>query len=164
MENYTKNLRGQGAAEYLILLAVVLIVAMVAVVLLGFFPGMAGDAQISSSQSYWSSTKPISILQWGQTSTSNLFLKVQNNGERQIQINSINISGTGASGSFVPTGNEGYLSVGGQLVAEVLIDQNCTPGNNYEYDVNVSYMTPGGLSIQRKQVGEKTIIGKCGGS
>lgn len=158
-----RYLKGQGAVEYLVLLAVVLIVAMVAVVLLGFFPGMSSDAKISTAQSYWSSAKPISILQWGQTSTSNLYLKVQNNGEQQIQITSINISGTGATGGYTPAGTEGYLSVGNQLTAEVVVDQNCTAGNNYEYNVNISYTTPEGLSIQRKQVGESPVVGKCGG-
>jgi hypothetical protein len=47
-------LNGQGATEYLVLLAVVLIVALVSVALLGFFPGMSGDAKIAQSQVYWS--------------------------------------------------------------------------------------------------------------
>ena len=38
-------MKAQGATEYLVLLAVVLIVALVSVALLGFFPGMAGDIQ-----------------------------------------------------------------------------------------------------------------------
>jgi hypothetical protein len=55
---------GQGATEYLVLLAVVLIVALVSVALLGFFPGMASDAQATQSQMYWRSTSPISIEEW----------------------------------------------------------------------------------------------------
>jgi hypothetical protein len=43
------------------LLAVVLIVALVSVALLGFFPGMASDAQITQSQMYWQSASPIAI-------------------------------------------------------------------------------------------------------
>jgi hypothetical protein len=50
---------GQGATEYLVLPAVVLIVALVSVALLGFFPGMASDAQITQSQAYWQSAQPI---------------------------------------------------------------------------------------------------------
>ena len=56
-------MRAQGATEYLILLAVVLIVALVSVALLGFFPGMASDAQITQSQTYWQSTSPIAIIE-----------------------------------------------------------------------------------------------------
>ena len=57
--------KGQGATEYLVLLAVVLIVALVSVALLGFFPGMASDAQITQSKMYWSSASPISIVESG---------------------------------------------------------------------------------------------------
>jgi hypothetical protein len=37
-----------------VLLAVVLIIALVSVALLGFFPGMSEDAKITQSQAYWS--------------------------------------------------------------------------------------------------------------
>ena len=60
MRNYHA---GQGATEYLVLLAVVLVVALVLVALLGFFPGMASDAQLEQSRLYWSSAYPISITQ-----------------------------------------------------------------------------------------------------
>lgn len=56
---------GQGATEYFVLLAVVLIVALVSVALLGFFPGMASDSQIAQSQAYWRSAQPISIVEVG---------------------------------------------------------------------------------------------------
>jgi len=49
----------------LVLLAVVLIVALVSVALLGFFPGMASDAQIAQSKAYWSSASPIAITDFG---------------------------------------------------------------------------------------------------
>ena len=54
---------GQGATEYLVLLAVVLIVALVSVALLGFFPGMASDAQLTQSDTYWKSASPISLVE-----------------------------------------------------------------------------------------------------
>jgi len=60
-----RPLVGQGATEYLVLLAVVLIVALVSVALLGFFPGMASDAQITQSKAYWASAQPIAITDVG---------------------------------------------------------------------------------------------------
>jgi len=56
------KLFGQGATEYLVLLAVVLIVALVSVALLGFFPGMASDAKVTQSQMYWKSATPIAVI------------------------------------------------------------------------------------------------------
>ncbi|MEM2138065.1 MAG: hypothetical protein QW568_03170 [Candidatus Anstonellaceae archaeon] len=57
------NSKGQGATEYLVLLAVVLIIGLVTTALLGFFPGVAGDVSISESTLYWSATTPIKVLE-----------------------------------------------------------------------------------------------------
>lgn len=54
-------MRAQGSTEYLVLLAVVLIIALVPITLLGFFPGMASDQQITESQAYWKSASPIAV-------------------------------------------------------------------------------------------------------
>ena len=60
-----KSRLGQGATEYLVLLAVVLIVALVSVALLGFFPGMASEAQETQSKIYWQSASQVAIVEWG---------------------------------------------------------------------------------------------------
>ncbi len=88
------QLRAQGATEYLVLLAVVLIVALVSIALLGFFPGMASDAQETQSKTYWSSASPIAITEWGAMSYSASvltnyampYLRLKNNGAYPIRI------------------------------------------------------------------------------
>ena len=90
---------GQGATEYLVLLAVVLIVALVSVALLGFFPGMASDAQITQSQMYWKSASPVAIVESAarvRTSDGDTFpyLLLRNNGAYPIRITGI-IGGDG---------------------------------------------------------------------
>ena len=72
------NMKGQGATEYLVLLAVVLMIALVSIALLGFFPGLAGDAKKTQSDSYWKSSRPFGILEHSQSSAT-LSLLVQNN-------------------------------------------------------------------------------------
>ncbi len=86
-------LRAQGATEYLVLLAVVLIVALVSVALLGFFPGMASDAQVTQAQIYWSSASPIAIIETSaRTVRTNpaaeswFYLKLRNTGSYPIRI------------------------------------------------------------------------------
>jgi len=86
--------RAQGATEYLVLLAVVLIVALVSVALLGFFPGMASDAQIAQSQMYWKSAQPVSIVESGARVTSGdgyayPYLRIRNTGAYSIRITGI---------------------------------------------------------------------------
>jgi hypothetical protein len=94
------TLLAQGATEYLVLLAVVLIVALVSVALLDFFPGMASDAQITQSQAYWRSATPIAIVESGaKTQVNNPgstypYLRIKNNGAYPIRLTGI-IGGDG---------------------------------------------------------------------
>ena len=91
--------KAQGATEYLVLLAVVLIVALVSVALLGFFPSMASDAQITQSQMYWKSASPIAITEAMAgaemaSGTTYPYLRMKNNGAYPIRITAI-IGGDG---------------------------------------------------------------------
>jgi len=92
--------KGQGATEYLVLLAVVLIVALVSVALLGFFPGMASDAQMTQSKTYWASAQPISMTEWGARAYSGngnvyLYLRIKNSGAYPARVTGL-VGGDGA--------------------------------------------------------------------
>jgi len=105
-------LRAQGATEYLVLLAVVLIVALVSVALLGFMPGMASDAQITQSQTYWQSATPIAIIEtgargfFGLGGHTVLYLRIQNTGPYKITITKVLAGNSSAAyvwrGSWYP--------------------------------------------------------------
>ena len=87
-------LRGQGATEYLVLLAVVLIIALVGIALLGFFPGTASDAQMTESKLYWQSVNPIVIIEWSARTWSGNgltypYLRIKNNGQYPIRITAV---------------------------------------------------------------------------
>lgn len=89
------ELRAQGATEYLVLLAVVLIIALVGIALLGFFPGTASDAQVSESRIYWQSASPIAIVEWDAKAYSDgtmPYIRLRNMGVEKITITKI-ISG-----------------------------------------------------------------------
>jgi hypothetical protein len=95
------QVHAQGATEYLVLLAVVLIVALVSVALLGFFPGMASDAQITQSQTYWKSASPIAIVESGARVYSGdgsayLYLRVRNVGVQPLRLTKL-VGGDGTS-------------------------------------------------------------------
>jgi hypothetical protein len=129
-------MKAQGATEYLVLLAVVLIVALVSVALLGFFPGMASDSQITQSQMYWQSASPISIVETGaralaSTGNTYTYLRFRNSDAYPIRITAlVGGDGTkitifegytcGASGAtnisdflYLGPGEEGYLGYSG---------------------------------------------------
>jgi len=110
-------MKAQGATEYLVLLAVVLIVALVSVALLGFFPGMASDSQRQQSEMYWRGAQPISITEWAAElwtgdSTTFPYLRIRNSGAYPVRITGIvgadnakiTVFYTGASCGISPAG------------------------------------------------------------
>jgi hypothetical protein len=108
-------MKAQGATEYLVLLAVVLIVALVSVALLGFFPGMASDAQVAQSQMYWRSATPIAITEAGaralqQNAITYPYFRLRNNGNYPIRITAIIDSENNAQTVFGSTGSCGMPS------------------------------------------------------
>jgi len=113
----------------------VLIVALVSVALLGFFPGMASDAQMTQNQAYWQSASPIQILESGARYASSgsgqtrLYLRLRNAGAYPIRITKIYgadggytdaiwVSGgdpCGAPAGNIPMGNYTYIAPGAEL-------------------------------------------------
>lgn len=116
--------RGQGATEYLVLLAVVLIIALVGVALLGFFPGTANDAQIQESDIYWQSATPIAITDsvvhgWVNGASLNFpYLKVRNTGGYPVRITKLlgdsgqEISRIGVNGTALQMSDYYYMAPG----------------------------------------------------
>ena len=152
--------KGQGATEYLVLLAVVLIVAMVAIALLGFFPGLAGDAKMAQSDSYWRGTaRPFAVLEHSLKGT-NLTLVLQNTEANQRQLTNISIAGSGFSYTGTPTVS--YYSGGEKHIENMaLTGTSCTAGSGYELYLNFTYSNADGTISGIKQYGEKPLAGKC---
>jgi len=145
--------RGQGATEYLVLLAVVLIVALVSVALLGFFPGMASDARISQSQSYWrGQARPFSILENSITAAGAGTLVLQN-----VEANGPYTITAIAAGACTNATSTAFAA--GETKTMTLA--SCTAGTAgavYDISVNITYTTPN--SVSSKQYGTKNLIGK----
>jgi len=67
---------------------------LVSVALLGFFPGMASDAQITQSQMYWKGAQPISVVEGGamyrvSQGYTFLYMRLRNSGAYPIRITGI---------------------------------------------------------------------------
>lgn len=100
--------RAQGATEYLVLLAVVLIIALVGIALLGFFPGTASEGRIAESQMYWRSATPLSVDAQGAYYATDgtyiwtiAYLRVKNNGNYPVRL----------VGMFADNGNGNYVEI-----------------------------------------------------
>jgi len=145
--------RGQGATEYLVLLAVVLIVALVSVALLGFFPGMASDARITQSSSYWrGQARPFAILDNSCTTTTCVLIlqNMEANGPYTITSLGLSTCTANATSTSFAAGETKTMSIG--------TCPSGTSGSVYDLNVTITYTTPNGVTS--KQYGTKNVIGK----
>ena len=149
--------KGQGATEYLVLLAVVLIIALVSIALLGFFPGLASDARITQSNSYWrGEARPFAILEHSFNSTAGKLI-IQNN-DASGSLTAITAYVGTCNAASVPTG------LGPGETGVVTFNVSCgtgqptTSGSVYDLNVSFGYTTPNGIA--GKQYGAKNIVGK----
>jgi len=144
--------RGQGATEYLVLLAVVLIVALVSVALLGFFPGMASDARIAQSQSYWrGEARPFAILESSINGAVATFVIQNMEATSPYAITQLAV-GAGTNNTSITFGS-------GEVKTITMAYPNGTSGATYDLSVNITYTTPNGITGV-KQYGTKNLIGK----
>lgn len=157
------KLKGQGATEYLVLLAVVLIIALVSIALLGFFPGLATDAQITQSAAYWrSEVRPYAIIdssaQSSNGNVNNVTLVLQNvDASGTFTLTNLSISTPTGSGSF----NTSTSFAPGEIKNIELNLTTASPpvaGEVYELTVNITYISPN--SVTNTEFGTKTLIGR----
>ncbi|MEM2137757.1 MAG: hypothetical protein QW568_01595 [Candidatus Anstonellaceae archaeon] len=101
-----KDFRGQGATEYLVMLGIVLIVALVVASLINFYPGTVSDNQLVENQLYWRNAKPLAVYDIiaypnvVATYTSDVAMTIKNTGDYPITL--IKIFGDNASGAERP--------------------------------------------------------------
>lgn len=156
------KLSGQGATEYLVLLAVVLIVALVSIALLGFFPGLSTDAKITQSKSYWSGARPFAITEYAiSAATTNAALVLQNNDAAStLTITSITLAlpnGTRSVNSSGATLGPGESKAMGVSCANV--SSGAVAGGSYGLKVTINYTASNGIS-NAQTGGDKLLSGK----
>ncbi len=147
--------KGQGATEYLVLLAVVLIIALVSIALLGFFPGLASDARITQSNSYWrGEARPFAILEHSVTTSGvGSFILQNNDASGSFTMTNVSIGGSSNSTSITFAAGESRAITINNVTAG-----SQTSGGVYDLQVNITYTTPGGIT--GKQYGAKNLVGK----
>ena len=150
--------KGQGSTEYLVLLAIVLVVAGVVVYLLGFFPGLTGGISEDQSKIYWKSITPVSIIDYQVSSGTGLAqLDLQNTLNEDISITSLAFDGnalTGLTNSNLTAGQRKTVS------GTVPIGVRCSgPGVRYTHKVVITYNT--NSLVGKQEQGDKELVGKC---
>ncbi len=156
----TQHARGQGVVEYLVIIAVVLIISLMAAVLLANSPGPAADIRASTSAAYWSSqASPFLITNQNLSADGVLTLTLLNSAPTTMEITNMNISGTGlfTSSSTAPLN----VATGKRALATIFLNGSCVPNQMYELNVNMTLLSDESELPYRIQSGAEPLVGRC---
>lgn len=123
--------KSQTATEYLILLAVVIVISLIVVSVLGGIPSIGGqsnknvvDAQLK--------TLPVGIINYA-ISESETLLEVRNNRDYSVKIDAIGLNGTNCNLSSYP------ILKSGQSKKLYCSNVNGSSGTSYELSLSINY-------------------------
>lgn len=146
--------KGQVSTEYLVILAVVLVVALIVVYLVGGFSGLGAGSLETQSKNYWGSTSPFAITTFKVSGTS-MELELVNNDLERIGVTDISVGG-----SSVYSTAKNFTS-GESAVVTATLGTTCgAAGTPFTYDDVVITYNKGSISAI-KQTGTKPLVGKC---
>ncbi len=149
------NSRGQGTTEYLIILAVVIVIALVVVGVMGWFPGLSTGITESQSKAYWMGASPLAITDWQLTSTATeATFAMRNMTTDVIQVTEISVDGVAIVATDVNIAAGSTTNVTGTTGVA------CTSGSAYQSNVTISYDVINGIS-GKTQTGQKPLVAIC---
>jgi len=149
------NTKGQGTIEYLVIIAIVVVIALVVVGLLFQLMGQGSGVPEAGAQAAWKSSQPWAITAWDHNGT-HTFLILQNNSAEALDL--VDVYLTAADHNAVGSSN---VASSGKVT--VIIDStDCTAGSRYSFpkeNIHIDYNTsafPG-----KRQNANADIIGNC---
>jgi len=158
--------RGQGATEYLVILGAVLLVALVIVSLLGWFPSLGGATKEQQSKAYWTGTSPFAITTYKVANTTITF-SVSNRLADKLNLTSVEVQ-DGFGGTQVIVAPNQYFNAGEEAVLTGTIANSTNPcfgltsktGTTFEFKVVAFTYTQGTITGIRQQ-GAQALVGRC---
>ena len=146
--------KGQVSTEYLVILAVVLVIALVVVFLVSQGTGVGTSTLDSQAQAYWRGVQPISVLDYSASGTT-LTLAMQNNAQDPVTITQI--SGAGLTTYSTST----TFAPGQTRTIAVTLPVNCgATGTRYTY-TNVTFTYDVGQIVGKTFAGQRALSGAC---
>jgi len=135
--------KGQTATEYLIILAVVIIIALITVGVLGGLPSLSGSTDARTSATYWS-TADIGINSYAVSASTNATFVFKNNLRNSVTLNSVKVkTGNNADTTVLSTASK--LGTGKTVTASYNLTaaaggNGCaTAGDSFAYVVTMNY-------------------------
>lgn len=152
-----KNLKkGQTATEYLIILAVVIVIALIVVGVMGGIPGVGSRGKGGVEEAYWT-TAPVGLGTVGISASGDESLVIKNNQNDVISVSSLTVNGvemlptgavTVAAGTSVPVASGDVIGAGA-----------CPAGTSFSFPVVINYtMQTSGASYTQQG---RNLAGTC---
>lgn len=154
--------KGQATIEYLVLLAVAIIIALVIFAFMGWIPGFAGSLKERQVKLYWASQFPLQIRDYQYLNNGTLKLQIQNVGDAKVNVTQIHIGSYPQPMNLSVPGNGSntLLTSGETKVFETSIS-TCTASGAYELDnITIYYDVVGGIQ-NMSQKGDRPLVGTC---
>jgi len=148
--------KGQVSTEYLVILAIVLVVALVVVYLVGGFAGMGAGTMETQSMQAWGTAAPLAITSWKQTGTT-LDLEIQNN-----DVDALILTGISMDGAAVTTtpANATFASGEKKVIVATTAAACGAAGASFSHQ-NVILSYDKGAITGKTETGVRPIVGKC---
>ncbi len=146
--------RGQGATEYLIILAVVIIIVLIVIGVLGGIPGIGKSSNKQASEAYWESTDVGISGYYLTAATDSLVLSLRNNLDSSIRVQNVSIDGTinGSSTMTLVPGATGETSV----------SKACTTaGDPFEFSPVIIQYSDLSTGANYTFTGTVSLVGEC---
>jgi hypothetical protein len=122
--------KAQGATEYLIVLAIVIIIALIVVGVMGGIPGLGSSAGNRASASYWGN-QDVSITDYAVSASGADTIIIRNNLRNAITLNDLKVNDVDlASGETIAVGATRTYS--GAIAA-------CTDAQPFSYATSIAY-------------------------
>lgn len=150
------NKKAQTATEYLIILAVVIIIALIVVGVLGGIPGIGRTSGSRASAAYWSSADiAITNYAFDAAGTTNV-IKMRNNLRNQITVTNVEVGGTNVitAAQAISSGETKDMVIASHI--------DCgDAGDSFSYEIIITYTDSGtGASYSFTGDGNK-LEGSC---
>ena len=146
--------KGQVSTEYLVILAIVLVVALVVVYLVGGFAGMGAGTMETQSQQAWATAAPFSITILKQSGTI-LEMEIQNN-----DVDTLILTDISMDGALVYSTPTTFASGSKQVINATMTTSCGSTGASFTHENVIITYDKGGIS-GKTEVGTRSLMGRC---
>lgn len=150
--------KAQGTAEYLIILAAIVVIALIVVWVVGRIPGLDAGINESQSKAYWQLALPFSITTHQINSDGSApIIVLRNQTGETYTVTFFSLGGTdlGVGLTEYVGGTSKQLTLAGTL--------DCgNTGDPYSYAIVIGYQKAvGEAAVDLNQIGTKHLVGTC---